>query len=150
MAAYLLFTTVASVPHDNAPTKPQSTKYDRLRYPNNGNPSLHSPIPLPFQSPILNIMRGCPFNLLWIHPSLPKPLFLIEVVSIQHPNGTLSKFIHKSCSIQINSCKFSPKTSCKVHSISIQQNENKDDITHGWWQKSWAVNAFTLWNHKWV
>ncbi len=41
IAAYLLSTNKAREPHDNAPKRPHKTKYDRLRYPNNGTPSLH-------------------------------------------------------------------------------------------------------------
>jgi hypothetical protein len=40
-AAYLLCTTVANAPQAAAPNKPQRTRYERLRYPNKGTPSLH-------------------------------------------------------------------------------------------------------------
>lgn len=39
-AVYLLSTMVAIILHDNAPRRPDRTKYDRLLYPNNGTESL--------------------------------------------------------------------------------------------------------------
>jgi hypothetical protein len=56
MAAYLLSTKVASAAQEAVPSKPQRTKYDRLRYPNKGIPSLHSKIPKPLHHQLLGYM----------------------------------------------------------------------------------------------
>jgi len=63
MAAYLLSTKVASAAQEAVPSKPQRTKYDRLRYPNKGIPSLHSKIPKPLHHQLLGYMPlGPPFQ----------------------------------------------------------------------------------------